>query len=212
MGETEHRLVIKGLSPDDTVLISGPPMTGKYELLLRLLASYSDNLILISTKNDASRIISDYGDIAGEIDRERIGAIDCVSRNEAIDDTQEVPIVRYVKSPQNLTQIGVEFTELSDIFLNRDGHTGVGIHSLSQLVMHSTTKSVYQFLQVLTGQIRSAGWLGVAVIDTSVDTDEELRILHHHFDGVIETREDPDQGRQYRVRGLAPTTTEWDHF
>lgn len=212
MGETEGGFLIEGLAPDDTVLVSGPPMTGKYTLYLQLLSSYADNVILISTKNAASRIIDDFREIAGDIPEDRLGVIDCVSHNEAINETLDTLTVKYAKSPNNLTQIGVQFTELTELFQDQPGHTGTGIHSLSQLVMHSDMKSVYQFLQVLTGQIRSAGWFGVAVIDTSVDTEEELRILHHHFDGVIETREDAAAGRQYRVRGLSPSVTDWKPF
>lgn len=212
MGKTEGGFLIEELAPDDTILISGPPMTGKYQLYLQLLSSYADNVILISTKNSAARIIDDFREVAGDIPEERLGVIDCVSHNDAVEDPTDSLTVKYAKSPNNLTQIGVQFTELTEVFEAQSGHTGTGIHSLSQLVMHSDMKSIYQFLQVLTGQIRSAGWFGVAVIDTSIDTEEELRILHHHFDGVIETREDESAGRQYRVRGLAPTVTDWKSF
>ena len=205
---------IEEISADDSVLIAGPPMTGKYHLMLQLLIAYTDQYIIISTKNGANRIRDDLHKIAADVPDEYIGVIDCVSHRETMEDLSESDNTKYVSSPQNMTGIGVKFTDLFGHFsddLNR-GQTGVGLHSVSQLLMHSDIKTVYQFLQVLIGQIRSAGWLGVAVVETAVTDDQNLQLLQHHFDGIIETRENGDGERQYRIRGLTPTATEWRKF
>lgn len=213
MGIVDEAMV-EEVSADDTVLIAGPPMTGKYQLMLQLLAAYCDQTIIISTKNQESRVRDDFRQFAGETPDDHIGVIDCVSHRESIDDVEETPSTKYVSSPQNMTGIGVKFTELYSRFhdeLDR-GHTGVGLHSISQLLMHSDIKTVYQFLQVLTGQVRSAGWMGVAVVETAVTDDENLQMLQHHFDGIIETRENDAGQREYRVRGLTPSASEWREF
>lgn len=205
---------IEEISASDTLLIAGPPMTGKYQLMLQLLASYCEQSIVISTKNQADRVRDDLRQFAGEVPDEYIGVIDCVSHRETIDDVNETPSTKYVSSPQNMTGIGVKFTELYSRFhddLDR-GQTGVGLHSISQLLMHSDIKTVYQFLQVLTGQIRSAGWMGIAVVETAVTDDENLQMLQHHFDGIIETRENDAGQREYRVKGLTPSASEWREF
>lgn len=205
---------IEEVSTDDALLISGPPMTGKYELMLQLLSGNCDQFIIISTKNQASRIREDLRKYTSEIPDEYIGIIDSVSHRESMSDLDETKNTKYVSSPQNMTGIGVKFTDLYSRFteeLNR-GQTGVGLHSISQLLMYSNIKTVYQFLQVLTGQIRSAEWMGVAVVESEVTDNENLQLLQHHFDGIIETRENADGIRQYRVRGLTASTTNWREF
>ena len=205
---------IEEISADDSLLIAGPPMTGKYHLMLQLLVAFSDQYIIITTKNGADRVRDDLHQVASDVPDGYIGVIDCVSHRETMNDLTESQITKYVSSPQNMTGIGVKFTDLFGHFhedLNR-GHTGVGLHSISQLLMHSDIKTVYQFLQVLIGQIRSAEWLGVAVVETAVTDDENLQLLQHHFDGIIETRENGDGEREYRIRGLTPATTEWRSF
>lgn len=203
---------IAGLPQDATLVVAGPPMTGKYALMLTILSHYTDQSIVISTKNSADRVLDDFGEIAGERSSDRLGVIDCVNRPEGVD-VEESTFVKHAGNPDNMTRIGVKFTELFDLFYDEEStdHVGVGLHSLSQLLMHSNVKSVYQFLQVLTGQIRSANWLGVAVIDTNVD-EEDLQTLYHHFDGIVETRENDAGGRELRVKGLSPTSSEWAGF
>lgn len=197
---------------DATLVIAGPPMTGKYALMLSILDHYTEDTIVISTKNGASRVIDDFEDVAGGPRRGRIGVIDCVPTTDGLA-VPETELVKHAGSPENLTRIGVKFTELFETFYREESGTdvGVGIHSISQLLMHSGLKNVYQFLQVLTGQVRSADWLCVAVMETNTD-EEELQTLYHHFDGIVETRENDAGERELRVRGLSPTVSDWTAF
>lgn len=203
---------IAGLPQDATIAVAGPPMTGKYTLMLTILSHYADDAIVISTKNAADQVIEDYESIAGHPAREHLGVIDCVNRPEGVE-VDETDRIKYAGTPDNMTRIGVKFTELFDEFFDESSaaHTGVGLHSISQLLMHSNVKNVYQFLQVLTGQIRSADWLGVAVVDTNID-DEDLQTLYHHFDGIVETRENEAGTRELRVKGFEPTSSDWVDF
>ena len=214
MGEPGTALSISGLTDETTLLISGPPMTGKYQLTLRLLAEACDGVVLVTTKNRGSRVAADYRALAGTVPPDRIGIIDCVSHPDRAGGEEHGGPVKYVQSPGNLTRIGVAFTELLDQYAETAGpnNMGLGIHSLSQIMMHTDVKRLYQFLQVLTGQIRNAGWMGVAVIDDSVADEGDLSLLHHHFDGVVNTRENEAGDREFRVKGLTPSTSEWRRF
>lgn len=202
---------IGDLPRDATLLIEGPPMTGKYALLLSVLAHYTEETVVISTMYDADRVISDFAEADGDADR-RLGVIDCVPRPGGVADPTQ-PLVRVAGSPENLTRIGVGFTELFEEIYDAESPpmAGVGLHSISQLLMHAGLQNTYQFLQVITGQVRSADWLFAGVVDTNVD-EEERQTLYHHFDGVAQTREGDDGGREFRVRGLTPTASEWTSF
>lgn len=204
---------LTSIPSDANILILGPPLTGKYELLLTILAHYSDHVIIISTKNQATQVVSNFRSVADTPRPEDIGVIDCTRTNQAIEDRNETQTIKFAESPENLTRIGVKFTELFEYFYGRsDGQTGVGLHSISPLIMHSNIQSVYQFLQVLTGQVRSAGWFGIAAMDAAVVDQQDELTIQHHFDGVVETRENEEGRRQFRVRGITPQASEWTSF
>lgn len=204
--------ILAGSSSHALVLISGPPMTGKYDLLLRVIAGCADGTIFISTKNGARRVLDDVQgtDRAGSV--ERIGLVDCVSRHPATNDLEDDGLVKYVNSPADLTSIGVNFTELASAVQERTeaDRVCVGLHSISQLVMLTDVERVYKFLQVLTGQIRTAGWVGAAVLDQPAGGDEQSALLEQHFDRVVQTRA-TDARREYRIRDRSGTT-EWEPF
>lgn len=189
-------------------------MTGKYELLLRLLDLHADSLLLITTKNGFQRVRDDVRRVAGEVDPDRLGIVDCVSYHQSVEVDETTGPVRFTDSPENLTRIGVKFTDLFEDYLDdpEAGQLGVGIHSISQLMMHADVKQVYQFLQVLIGQIRNAGCLVVGVVDESGSEEETFRTLQQHFDGLVMTRENDEGAREYRLRGLAPKATPWTAF
>ncbi|MDX1746627.1 MAG: hypothetical protein R3324_11870 [Halobacteriales archaeon] len=199
---------------DAAVLIAGPPMTGKYWLLVRLIQLHADRVVFITTKNGYERVREDFREAAGAYDEAHLGVVDCLSYHQSIDvDAVDGP-VRFTDSPENLTRIGVKFTELFDQFMEdpEAGRIGVGIHSVSQLLMHSEVKTVYQFLQVLVGQVRNTGNLFVAVLDSGSTEDETLTSLQTHFDGLITTRENDDGAREFRIRGLTPSASPWTEF
>lgn len=198
---------------DAAILISGPPMTGKYQLLLRLLGLYADRVVFISTKHAADRVLEDYLEVVGSADERAVGIVDCVNYPQSVEPAEETDRIKHAGSPENLTRIGVKFTELFDrLYEGPDaGPVGVGIHSLSQLLMHSNVKQVYQFMQVLVGQTRSAGCLTAAVLDAAAD-DEDLQKLQQHFDGIVTTRENEAGDREFRVRGVTPSASAWTVF
>lgn len=207
-----QELEIEGLTPSSTLLVAGPPMTGKLELLLRLLGQTVDRSILVSTKYGAADILERYRAVAADPDRVA-AVIDCVTDSAPESGPDEVADVRYVGSARRLTRIGVEFTDLlgEAMASSEPGDVGVAFHTLSTLTMQSEVQQVYQFLQVFFGQVRSAGWFGIAAIDAPAGS-EDVILLQHHFDGLLETREADGGGREYRVRGLTPTTSEWRVF
>lgn len=213
MFEKSDSTPLASIQQNSNVLILGPPLTGKYELLLRILSQHTSKVILITTKNQAKKIIEDYQSFEKDIAIENIGVIDCIRHNQVLEERKETDTIKLAGSPENLTRIGVKFTELFEVFYDEgETNVGVGIHSLSPLIMHAGTKPVYQFLQVLMGQIRSAEWLGVATMDASVVDEQDSLTIQHHFDGVIETRENDDGKRAFRVRGFTPQSSDWITF
>jgi KaiC/GvpD/RAD55 family RecA-like ATPase len=205
MGSAARGLPV-GVPADATLLVSGPPMTGRYDLMHRLLGAHASAGLFISTAHDATTVVEDFGAASG-VGAGRVAVVECTGG----DPGEETDRVKY-GSADNLTQLGVKFTELFERFYEDGPETvGVGVHSLSTLLMHADVETVYQFLQVLTGQVRSVDWPCVAVVNDGAVDAEALATLKHHFDGVLRTRVG-ENGRELRVRGLDPTASEWTPF
>lgn len=120
------------------------------------------------------------------------------------------PAVRSV-SPSNLTGIGVgivDALEACDAAGSR--RPGIGLHSLSALLMHTDLDRVYRFVGELARSLRRHDGIGVFVIDTPSPEPDVLPTLSQHADGVLRTRR-RDGGREFRGRGcLGPT--EWCQY
>ena len=65
----------------DSVLVTGPPMSGKYDLFNRLLAEWSTGPVVISTGRTAEKVREDYESITGA-DGDDVVVIDCVTHEQ----------------------------------------------------------------------------------------------------------------------------------
>jgi len=193
----------------ESLLIAGPPMTGKYTLMLRLLAEAGDRGILITTGDSAEQARADYADVAG-VAPESVGVVDCVSRQRG-GDLLDDELVRYASSPKNITDIGMKFTDLYEAFRETEGSVAVGINSLSELLMYLDPQDVYQFVRVLTRQTEDEGWTTIAVINSTMHDEQTLHTMYEPFDTVINTREE-DGARELRVRNRTQAATAWTTF
>ncbi|WP_435063440.1 RAD55 family ATPase [Halobaculum sp. EA56] len=193
----------------NSLLIAGPPMTGKYDLMLRLLADAGERGVLITTGDTAETVAADYAEVAG-VDPASVGVVDCVSKQRG-GDLVDREFVRYASSPKNVTDIGMKFTDLYEVFREFDTSVGVGVHSLSELLMYLDPQDVYQFVRVLTRQVESEGWTTVAVIGSTMHDEQTLHTMYEPFDTVINTREE-DGARELRVRDRQQAATAWTTF
>lgn len=196
------------LASGESVLISGPPMTAKYELLLDLLTHSADRLIVVSTNTSAERVRRDIT-ARSELSDDQVAVVDCTTKpvDPSVSDTE---LTRYVSSPENLTQVGVQFTSLMEQFDEYDS-VAVGLHSLSPLLMYWDAERVYQFLRVFLDRVRETSWSCVAVIGSTMHDEQVLHTLYDPFDSVVETRES-DGNRELRRRDRRGRSSEWRSF
>lgn len=192
-----------------SLLIAGPPMTGKYELLFRVLGGATSRGIVITTGDPAADVRASYVDAAG-CDPDDVSVIDCVSkqRGEGVEDDETT---RYVSSPKNVTEIGMKFTDLFERHRSQEALVGVGLHSLSELLVYLDPQDVYKFVRLITKQAESAGWLTVATINATMHEERTLHTMYDPFDTVIDTREN-DGARELRVRSGREPATAWSSF
>jgi KaiC/GvpD/RAD55 family RecA-like ATPase len=197
--------------PDGTnLLVAGPPMTGKYELMTSILCDGTRNgeiPLWISTKHDADRIRQDAAKALGGDTDAPIGIVDCVTRERG-DDTAEDELTKFVSAPGDLTGIGMASSELIERFVGNGNRVRVGLHSISQLLMYVDAQTAFRFLHILTGRVGTANGLGFCVLDTETHDKQTVTTLSQLFDGTIETRRE-DGYEQLRVVGVEGATGEW---
>ena len=192
-----------------SLLIAGPPMTGKYELLFRILGGAASRGIVITTGDPAADVRASFVDAAG-CDPSDVSVIDCVSkqRGEGVEDDETT---RYVSSPKNVTEIGMKFTDLFERYRDDEELVAVGLHSLSELLVYLSPEEVYKFVRLITKQSESADWLTVATVNATMHDEQTLHTMYDPFDTVVDTREN-DGARELRVRSGREPATAWTRF
>jgi KaiC/GvpD/RAD55 family RecA-like ATPase len=197
--------------PSGSVLVSGPPMTGKYELLLRFIVEgghRGDGGLFVTTNESARSIHADIEEMAGELSAS-LRMVDCVSEQQSIEGRLPENRVEYVNSPGDMTGVGIGVSEQLRRFAEEETeHTRVVFDSLSTLLMYSDAETVFRFLHVLTGRIDSVDAAGLFTIDPTTHDHETVNTLKQLFDGAIEMR-DAEAGREVRFVGLPDTPEDW---
>ncbi|MFC7137052.1 hypothetical protein ACFQRB_12460 [Halobaculum litoreum] len=88
------------------VLIAGPGLTGKREVLLDLLGAAPDPAaMLVTTKHGVDRFREGFRDRYG--DERSLQFVDCVSRQRSMAVARDTAAVSHVSGPGDLTGIGI---------------------------------------------------------------------------------------------------------
>lgn len=199
-------LPVETIPAGTSLLIAGPSLTRKRELMLRVVDQQAGGTAVITTKKSAGTIIQQL-DMPPESDaREYLRLIDCVTQERGMGEAQETATTKYISSPRDMTGLSIKLSGVFQGLYEQDVRTRVGLDSLSTFLMYHDLKRVYRMMHVLSGQIESAGWLGAFVIDSP--SDRELEVLTQLVDGMIQTR-DTDAGYEFRMRGFDHVNTEW---
>lgn len=191
-----------------TVIVSGPPMTGKYRLFHRLLAHRGNRPVVITTKKTAEEFRADHQTILGS--EQQLLIVDCITAGQNGDPT-DTSETAYVDSPGNLTQIGVKVTNFLERSPEDTTGTVVGLHSLSQILLHAGLDQTYQFIHILAQQTAAGGWPLLAVLNKGAHDDQTKNAIFERFDCLIETRA-TNGIPEYRVRTAMTDPGDWERI
>lgn len=206
-------LPIDDIRDGTNLLVMGPPMTGKYDLLCDVLADGHRNGeagVVVTTQNSAKRVREDVTSrLDGDADPQ-LGIVDCVSQERGMGQ-EDHPLTQYVSSPGDFTGVGMASSKLLERFVKQDTRTRVALDSISQLLMYADVKTVFRFLHILTGRISAADALGLGTLDADAHDDQTVNTIRQLFDGLVETRTGA-ASREARVLGLPDAPTDWREF
>jgi len=206
-------LPVGDIDPGSTLLVVGPPMTGKRSLVMRLLAHGFDEegAAVVSTDASADELRESLATCANEPSSELpLGVVDCVGNSHGTDGLTALD--SRVGTPGDLTGIGMELTALMEqLYADHGDRMRFGLLSLTTLSMYSDPEQVIRFLHVIANRVNDANGLGFIVAHSDTMDPEHLQQLRSFVDGVVEVREAGDSP-ELRVLGLAGGSTDWTPF
>ncbi|WP_338729157.1 RAD55 family ATPase [Haladaptatus sp. DJG-WS-42] len=194
--------------PGTNILIAGPPMSGKRELALSILAQGATNgegNVIVSTDRGADTITKDFTKLVPNLDRKSLGIVESRESGGSAKDE----FVHSVASPGDLTGIGIGISQFMQRFSqNGITRTRLALDSVSTLLSYVEVRTVFKFCHVLTARLEAVGYLGVFTLDTGAHDAQAINTIKQVFDGMIELRES-DTGIEMRVVGLGGKRTKW---
>jgi hypothetical protein len=179
------------------ILVSGPPMAGKSELVARTVAASTgcdrDALVVKTTGS------SPDGFAAAADGDGRLGVVDCTPGGTE----WQADRTTSVGSPGDLTGISMPVSEFVDAC---DGSPVVTVDSVSSMLMYADLSVVFRFLSVLTAQVRRQDGLGVYTFEEETHDDQAVGTIRQIFDAHAEVHEGC---REARVEGISEMSDGW---
>ena len=199
-----------GVAEGTNLLVTGDPMSGRDEFVDEMVSEGTENgegTVYVTTDDTAGELLGRFGH-GDERSLDRFGVVDCVPESQGVDEPNA--LVESASSPSDMTGIGVKVSSLLKEFRDERGiaHNRVFVDSVSTLLMYSNLETVFRFLHVFTGRVRSIDGFGVFVVDSAAHDEKAYSTLRQLFDGVAEVEGD-DDGARVRVVGLEDEPTEW---
>lgn len=202
--------LIGGVPAGTNLLVRGTSMSGKDEIL-RAVVTYGigngEGTVYVTTNLSADELFERRSlEVCGDC----LGVVDCVTESRG-GEPEESETVKFASSPSDMTGIGVKVSELLEGLRNERGieRNRVIVESISTLLMYSNLETVFRFLHVFTGRVRSIDAVGIFVIDSEMHEEKAYLTLRQVFDGVVEVEEDEEGRTRLRIVGLTDEPTDW---
>jgi KaiC/GvpD/RAD55 family RecA-like ATPase len=205
--------VTASIRPGASVLLAGPTMTGKQDLLLDVLAAGvrdGQGGVVVTTGDPGAALLGEVESRAEDPAARQLGAVDCrADSNRRTEKLDSGGTVHHVASPSELTAIGISITECFENLRGAGVEDGrLALSSLSTMLTYSDREAVFKFCHVLSARLDSAGFLGLFTVDSTAHDERTMQVVKQAFDGLVEIRE-RDGVREARVLGLDPEPSAW---
>ncbi|MGP8322169.1 MAG: RAD55 family ATPase [Methanosarcinaceae archaeon] len=212
LGIKEIDNFIGGIRGGSNIMVVGPPMCGKEDIINTIIYSgtkNNDSAIVVSTHESGERVFEWFERNDLDISNANIGVVDCVTKTFGMG-AADTKNIKRASSPVDLTGIGIKTSQFFEEFLVRKNipNTRLCINSLSTLLMYSNIKTVFRFIHVFTGRVKAANALGIYVIDDEMHDPQTIATLKQLIDGMIEIKASGN-GYSMRVVGFTPKPTPW---
>jgi len=201
------------VDPGTSLLVSGPAMAGKSDVVRSILASglrNGEGAVCVTTGGTTADVIADLEARVDDLVESHVAVVDCRERDSPDGDAApEGAHVHHVGAPSDLTGIGIGITRSFERLHQCGVDRGyLSLDSLSTMLTYTDRKAVFKFCHVLSSRLDQAEFLGLFSVDTSAHDDRTVQVIKQAFDGMIEIRE-RDGDREARLRGVEPNPSDW---
>lgn len=201
----------EGVGAGTSVLLAGPPGTGKRELLWTVLTSGRKGGSVLVTMTDPVDALGFEFERVGP-DEPEVHAVDASGDldRSAIDGLSEPnERVEVVEGPDDFTGIGLSLSSRLDELSPPNPNRRVGVDGVAPLLDAVDWESVYKFLRTMGDRATAQGWVFVATLDTDAVETVDYNLVRQAFDAVLETRA-TDGG--YAVRTADDSEAAWHEW
>lgn len=184
------------IPPGISLLIKGPPGSGKTEFALALSKQWiqgGENVVYVSISNPASDVISKLGN--NEAVRKKLRIVDCYTSQG--DD--ESGIVVYTNGIAHLESISLA---LSTVLDSMDGPSRIIIDGLSLLFLYNAPQTMSKFVQIISTKTKSQGSTTLFLLVEGMHERITVNTLMAIADGLIEIDIDSNMRRLIRFSYL----------
>ncbi len=190
------------------LLLIGPPQVGKRVFGMQFFTSDlgEDAGVFVSTTETAEGIKQGMKSLSWEIEEsEKEGLlkfVDCYSKMIGIS-CRDTPSTSRIGSALDLAGIAVSVSKMLSVLWTTRRKVKIVFDSVSSLLMYSNVSSVIRFLHVFYGRLKTAGAVGLFLLEEGMHDEKVVAALEHLSDGVI--RLEPDETGKYRtieIRGI----------
>jgi KaiC/GvpD/RAD55 family RecA-like ATPase len=199
--------------PGSSILVSGPAMTGKRDIVYDMLAdgaAEGDGAVVVTTNKKAENVVEEFRDRVPEFQGTQLCVVDCRGEDNPDPELSDGVSVHQVPSPGDLTGIGIGITNSLEGLHDSGRRRGrMALLSLSTMLTYTDKKTVFKFCHVLSSRLDTAGYIGVFTIDSEAHDKQTIQVIKQAFDGLIEIQAADGGGREARVLGLANEPTDW---
>ena len=204
---------IEDIKKGSNIMLIGPPMTGKEVILHRIIyqgAALNKNAVVtVTTRQPAISILEWFKENSLAMPLSRIGIVDCVTKTFGSPEA-ETEYIKIADSPADLTGIGVKISQFFEDFLVKKNIRKLQLHinSLSTILMYANIQTVFKFMHVFTGRVKTSGALGIYLIESGMHDEQTIATLKQLFDSMIEIKS-KNSNNLIRVVGLSSKPTPW---
>jgi hypothetical protein len=182
-----------------SVLLAGPPGSGKRELLWSVLTSgRKGGSVLVTMTDPVDELGFDF-DTVGPDEPEvhavdASGGLDTAGFSGALGPAERVETV---DGPDDFTGIALALSGHLEELATPNPNRRVGIDGVAPLLESVDWESVYKFLRTMSDRGAAAGWLFLATLDTEAVDEVDYNLVRQAFDEVLHTRA-TDDGYAFR--------------
>lgn len=181
------------------VLLLAPPLDDRSDAVCGALLGAAEptatDLVFVTLARSPDDRIDRWRRAAGGAVPAKVGVVAATESDRATtargsSDGVDGPIVGSVRSPGDLTGLGIELSDRLEAWADDGNRTLLCFHTLTTLLQYVDLQTAYQFLHVLTARVSDADARAHYHADPAAHDERALNTLRTLFDAVVEREGD----------------------